>query len=430
LIKILYFPTRYFPAISGAEFYMQRMAEIFNSKKSYSIKIYTSNALDFMALRESNGKVVQQSNKYYFNVNKLEINRFPITHDLTLEEKLAIFNECSVLKTLNLKQKTLNEFVKNGPFMKDIFEKNLLFQPKFDIIHATFYPYLNLIFALLIGKAQEIPVICTPFFHFANPRYLNKDLTSILKNFDHLIACTNAEKKFLVKKKIISEEKISVIPMGVDYETFDPKLLKKKKIKSFKKTFFNNGETSYKMVLFCGYKNFEKGAISLLKAIPFIINKYKKVYFVFIGPSTEAFNREFRNLEKKCRSRIINLTPSNLKGYYDEKKIAAFIESDVYVMPSRSDAYGISFLEAWAARTPVIGARIGATPEVIKENVDGLLVNFNDEQDIAQKILILLRKKRLNKKLASNGYKKVRNELSWQEITNKTEKLYKNILRC
>ncbi|MHA1329279.1 MAG: glycosyltransferase family 4 protein [Promethearchaeota archaeon] len=389
MIKILYFPTRYFPAISGAEFYMQRMAEIFNSKKSYSIKIYTSNALDFMALRESNGKVVQQSNKYYFNVNKLEINRFPITHDLTLEEKLAIFNECSVLKTLNLKQKTLND-----------------------------------------GKAQEIPVICTPFFHFANPRYLNKDLTSILKNFDHLIACTNAEKKFLVKKKIISEEKISVIPMGVDYETFDPKLLKKKKIKSFKKTFFNNGETSYKMVLFCGYKNFEKGAISLLKAIPFIINKYKKVYFVFIGPSTEAFNREFRNLEKKYRSRIINLTPSNLKGYYDEKKIAAFIESDVYVMPSRSDAYGISFLEAWAARTPVIGARIGATPEVIKENVDGLLVNFNDEQDIAQKILILLRKKRLNKKLASNGYKKVRNELSWQEITNKTEKLYKNILRC
>ncbi|MHA1329275.1 MAG: glycosyltransferase family 4 protein [Promethearchaeota archaeon] len=282
----------------------------------------------------------------------------------------------------------------------------------------------------LSGKAQEIPVICTPFFHFANPRYLNKDLTSILKNFDHLIACTNAEKKFLIKKNIISEEKISVIPMGVDHEAFDPKLLKKKKIKSFKKAFFNNRETSYKMVLFCGYKNFEKGAISLLKAIPFIINKYKKVYFFFIGPSTEAFNREFRNLEKKYRSRIINLTPSNLKGYYDEKKIAAFIESDVYVMPSRSDAYGISFLEAWAARTPVIGARIGATPEVIKENVDGLLVNFNDEQDIAQKILILLRKKRLNKKLASNGYKKVRNELSWQEIANKMEKLYKNILRC
>ncbi|MHA1329276.1 MAG: hypothetical protein ACTSRH_18490 [Promethearchaeota archaeon] len=118
MIKILFFPTRYFPAISGAEFYMQRMAEIFNSKNSFSIKIYTSNALDFKALREPNGKVVQQSNKYYFKVNKLEINRFPITHDLTLEEKLAIFNECSVLKTLNLKQKTLNEFVKNGPFRK------------------------------------------------------------------------------------------------------------------------------------------------------------------------------------------------------------------------------------------------------------------------------------------------------------------------
>ena len=42
-------------------------------------------------------------------------------------------------------------------------------------------------------------------------------------------------------------------------------------------------------------------------------------------------------------------------------------------MPSRSDAFGISFLEAWSAGNPVIGARIGATPEVIRQDVDGLL---------------------------------------------------------
>ena len=59
-----------------------------------------------------------------------------------------------------------------------------------------------------------------------------------------------------------------------------------------------------------------------------------------------------------------------MTGYYDKKKIAAFKEADLYLMPSRSDAFGISFLEAWSAGKPVIGARIGATPEVIRENID------------------------------------------------------------
>ena len=48
------------------------------------------------------------------------------------------------------------------------------------------------------------------------------------------------------------------------------------------------------------------------------------------------------------------------------------------LMPSRSDAYGISYLEAWASKKPVIGADTPVMREVIQHEKDGLLVKFDD----------------------------------------------------
>ena len=79
---ILYLPTRYYPSISGAEFYFQRIAEILTKKYDYNIDIYTSNAVDFKALRESNGRFITRNNKYFNEVNNIRINRFSINNNL------------------------------------------------------------------------------------------------------------------------------------------------------------------------------------------------------------------------------------------------------------------------------------------------------------------------------------------------------------
>ena len=88
LYNILFFPTRYFPAISGAEFYLQRMAEILTIKYNYNIDIYTSNAVDFKALRDPQGKIITNNEKDYNTVNNLKIHRFSVNYDLPLEEKI------------------------------------------------------------------------------------------------------------------------------------------------------------------------------------------------------------------------------------------------------------------------------------------------------------------------------------------------------
>ena len=98
-------------------------------------------------------------------------------------------------------------------------------------------------------------------------------------------------------------------------------------------------------------------------------------------------------------------------------------------MPSRSDAFGIAFLEAWASGKPVIGANIGATPEVIKNSIDGLLVEFEDPEDIANKILYLLKRKKVRKKMGIAGREKVKDQFIWKKIAEKTNKLYQNLIK-
>jgi glycosyltransferase involved in cell wall biosynthesis len=427
--KILFFPTRFFPAISGAELYFQRLAEIFSSQYSLDVKILTSNAIDFRSLRSANGRIIEKTDKYYKSVNNLEIYRIAINYDLSLEEKLKKIQNLKEFRLLNINNDALRKFIKNGPFLEnlDAFFTNNRFK-NCEIIHATFYPYFNLILSLILAKQLDIPAICTPFFHFSNPRYLDPEMLIVLKAFDLIIACTEIEKKKLQNLLKINHNKIRVIPMGVDYDEFS--YSKKNDLKfNFKKHYFQKKEIKYKMILFCGYKNFEKGAISILKAIPKIINSFKKVYFVFIGPSTLAFNRELSKVRKMTHTRIINLSPDNLSGYLDKKKISAFRNCDIYLMPSRSDAFGISFLEAWAAGKPVIGARIGATPEVIRDGIDGLLVRFNDTNDICKAVITLLKSKKLRNKLGSVGKDRVLRYYTWERIAKKTNEVYSEYKR-
>ena len=405
------------------------MAEILNLKFHYGIHVYTSTAIDFKALREPSGRSIKLGEKYYNNVNNLKITRFPVKYNVSLEEKLKLIKKEVSYEVLELSEECLIEYLRNGPYLENFLEK--IAPPikiSFDLVHTTFFPYFNTILTLMLGKLTNKPTVCTPFFHFSNPRYLNKNYFEALQKFDKIIACTHLEKKILKEKLDIPEEKIKVIPMGVDYKKFElPKKLTPKRF-NFKQKYFKPNEKNHRMVLFCGYKNYEKGAVSILKAIPYILKKFRKVYFVFIGPPTIAFNRELSKIQKAIHPRVINLTPDNLTGYYDVKKIAAFNETDVFLMPSRSDAYGIAFLEAWASGKPVIGANIGATPEVIRDKVDGLLVEFDDYIDIAEKVVLLLKKKRLSKKLGIEGRNKVQEHLSWNIIAKKTHETYQELI--
>ncbi len=420
-LNFLHFPTRYFPAISGAELYFQRISEILKKNSNFNIDIFCSDALDFSAIKSLKGKKVSQNSRYYSSVNNLKIKRFPIIYNASIHNQMSVIENNHFFKKLNISRDVLKSFIENGPNICEVLDYcETEIKDKYDLIHTTYIPYLNVLLSLIMGKMWRIPTICTPFFHFENPRYRIPYYLELLKKFDVILCCTHLEKQFLVNQGIKSK-KIDVIPMGIDLEIYE-----KSTLINFKKKYFGENKKSFPMILFCGYKNFEKGALSLLKTIPMIIKKNKNILFTFIGPSTEAYNLELKKIKKQYKfENIVNISPSSLSGYYDKQKLSAFRECDIFVMPSRSDAFGIAFLEAWAFKKPVIGVKIGSTPAVIDDGNDGLLAEFDNKNELFNKIIFLLENKKYAESLGSRGYEKLKEKkYIWEEISMQISNIY------
>ncbi|MFX0141052.1 MAG: glycosyltransferase family 4 protein, partial [Candidatus Hodarchaeota archaeon] len=403
----------YYPSISGAELYIQKLSEILKRRK-HKVKVFCSNAIDFQAFRSPQGKF---TNQFHTKINNIEVERFKIEYpkfiyliDLFLTSQLRTL--IKYIKFMKLNLVDLLKFVKNGPFIPDLFK--ILINQDIDILHTLAIPYLNIVLTLIAGKLKKIPTICTPFYHFENERYQDPTYTRILNEFNRILVCSKAEKEYLIQNGV-NQNKINQIHMAVDLQKYE---------KAKKKWFSDKFDISGPKVLFCGYKNVEKGAITILDCIKYVVSKVPDVKFVFIGPSTKVFNIKKRKLGE-LRKHIINI---GVLPYDTSLKRGAFAACDVYLMPSRSEAFGIAYLEAWACKKPVIGADIKAS--IIEEGYDGYKIPFNSSpQLLAEKVIRLLKNEKLRYELGLNGYNKIKNNnWTWEHLALKIEGIYKEVI--
>ncbi|MHA1871652.1 MAG: glycosyltransferase family 4 protein [Promethearchaeota archaeon] len=486
-MNILFITPKIFPSISGGEFYIIQIARYL--KKFYNVNsiILSSRAIDFKGVHNNKGRFISKEHPNYSEYMGIPIIRL---NQVFLSEDIATLN-VSILKKLLKKfssnkiyidELVLSQLLKNGPIFdfspvsqndnginqkikkkepnvqilmdaqenKKIIEENnekiinsanignllgyfdtrviqgfLNSLPfKIDLIHSTYLPYNTLLYGLIFAKLLDIPAVSTPFYHIFNPRYQKYNYTSVLKNYNLIFACSNYEKTFL-QTHGLNEPKIVITPMGVEFNLYNSPIRSKSgKNKSFSKLF--NIESPF--VLFCGYKNYEKGAIFLLKSSVFVAQKYPDIYFVFIGPSTRMFDILLKKV-KKSGVKVINLRPENSMNYFDWKKISAFQECSIFVLPSRSDAYGMVYLEAWAAEKPIIAARTPVMEEIIREDVDGLLVPFGDVDALSNTIIKLLNHPELARKLGKNGAKKVYENNNWKKIAEAHKNIYLKLVQ-
>jgi glycosyltransferase involved in cell wall biosynthesis len=432
-LNINFFTPRFFPAIAGGEFYILKLA--LTLKKDYSDRtnITCSSSIDFQGLTSHLGLTLSPKNPNFSNYKDMPINRLIPTYyekenQLTQSLELNKLNDLCKSVGINLSLNCLKLFLENGPNLTTyiINKCKNIDSSENNLFHSTYLPYMSLIYSLILARSSKKVAICTPFFHIFNPRYNAESFIELLKLFDGVIACTEVERTFLNNTGVDSK-KISVIPMGVDYNLYsNPIKSRTGKQKSFCQQFNINDP----FVLFCGNKNYEKGAISLLKSIELVWKELKHVKFVFIGPTTNAFDSELQKVRKKMDDpkKIINLGPESMMGYDDWRKISAFQECSVYAMPSRSDAYGMTYLEAWASGKPVIGANNTVMSEVIRHETDGILIEFDNVESLSKSIIQLITNNEKANKLGTEGQKKVAIYNTWDNVTEKTRRFYESCI--
>lgn len=103
--------------------------------------------------------------------------------------------------------------------------------------------------------------------------------------------------------------------------------------------------------------------------------------------------------------------------------------SDVFVRASRSEGLGNSFIEAMAAGLPIIGTNIGGIPDFLRDRETGLFVKVEDADDLADKILLLLRDTALRQKLIRQGREIAIRNYSWDLVAQKMAAIFNRLCR-
>jgi glycosyltransferase involved in cell wall biosynthesis len=99
-------------------------------------------------------------------------------------------------------------------------------------------------------------------------------------------------------------------------------------------------------------------------------------------------------------------------------------KSKIFVLPSVSEGMPNSLMEAMALEMPCIASNVGGVPELIENNVDGLIFEPKNPKKFADLIRLLLEDENLQKKLGINARKKMVNKFHWNQIIKKLEILY------
>jgi glycosyltransferase involved in cell wall biosynthesis len=116
-------------------------------------------------------------------------------------------------------------------------------------------------------------------------------------------------------------------------------------------------------------------------------------------------------------------------GFVDSETKRDFLAAiDVLAMPSRTEAFGIAYLEAWANGKPVIGARSGAVTTVIREGIDGLLVDFGDTNQLSKALEALILSPELCRTMGESGRQRALTEYRWDSVIDRVRRAYSEAL--
>jgi glycosyltransferase involved in cell wall biosynthesis len=176
-------------------------------------------------------------------------------------------------------------------------------------------------------------------------------------------------------------------------------------------------------IFFVGVLENVKGIDILLKAIPIIKEKIPNIHLFIAGSGQQE--KELKELVKELK---IEENVKFLGFISGAEKYAYYKSADIYVQPSRYETFGIAVLEAMACGKPVVASEVGGIPFLVKEEETGLLFECGIAKDLAEKIIILLKDKKLREEMGEAGRKRAE-EFTWDNIADKTVKVYKEMLQ-
>jgi glycosyltransferase involved in cell wall biosynthesis len=303
--------------------------------------------------------------------------------------------------------------------------ERFLNSPNLDNVSLVHSTNITLDFALLplVAWAQQrgIPHMCTPFVHLGEPEndtirryYTMPHQLDLLRNSAAVITQTSLEQQYLAQAGIPAAQ-MQTIGVGVT-----PRTLEGGRGERFR---LEHEVADGPIVLTVGVAAYDKGTIHVIEAMQRLWEKGVTATWVQIGPLMEHVEQYINALPEEQRARM------RVLGYVSDRvRRDALAVADVFVLPSRTDSFGIAYLEAWVYGVPVIGARAGGVPEVIDDGKDGVLVGFGDVDALSHAIEVLLTEQLQALEMGVAGRTKVMRTMTWDHVYSRVHECYTDVL--
>lgn len=362
------------------------------------------------------------------------------------EELKRFLLETMHLQTMNLYQS--NVFISPEKFWEEFEEKQSLLQEEFSIetkeIHLEGGYGKNLYFEIqafaeFVAKiASKLPTIDLIHAHdwmtfpsalyakhvTGKPIILHVHATEFDRSGDHpnsyvfnlekyafekadaIITVSNYTRQIIIDKYQIDPNKIYPVYNAIDFQYSEAKDVKK--------------PIRQRIVLFLGRITFQKGPDYFVRAAKKVVEKIQNVKFLMVGTG-DMYSRMIEMAADLGIGKYFHYT-----GFLERNKIEQIFKmSDVYVLPSVSEPFGLTVLEALKSGIPVIVSKQSGVSEIVQ---NAIKVDFWDVDDIANHIIKLLEDEEYKNQLKQKLVEEEIHKISWYDSAQKIEEIYHIVL--
>ncbi len=295
-----------------------------------------------------------------------------------------------------------------------------IYKEDFDVIHTHIPTPWSADWSYLAAILKKKPLIITyhnDIIGNGSAQYIaklyNNTFLKVLLNHAARIIITQPD--YLDSSPYLKkyEDKIEVIPNGVDTEKFKPLKVKE------------NQNTLFFLSLLDEFHEY-KGLEYLLNALKIVKEQIINVKLIVGGEGKllDYYTKMAQELGLKNNVEFHGFIPhENIVEYYNQ--------CNVFVLPSissKQEGFGIVALEALACETPVISTEIVGVADDVNDFNAGIIVPPKDVEKLAKSIIELLKNPKMSKEMGMNGRKLVQDKYTWTKIAEMTEDLYKKVL--
>ncbi|MBI2356764.1 glycosyltransferase family 4 protein [Candidatus Dojkabacteria bacterium] len=474
--KILYITQRYAPAFGGAEIYVRKVAQ-WSVSQGHEVDVWTSDALEADALwypkrkkielleEKIDGVNIRRFKTSPFFLNNVFVNKgfryvmwhMPSWHLQCLgSPPTCIGMYMQLLKSKKKLPKYDIIHVSAMPY-NSLFYVGMYLAKKLGAkLYITPFAHSNVTGKYILEDKYFHPRVI-PFYYSADKIFVQTDAekNSLIKFFDTYkgkvspsdvvkygydsfgkggsredasISSQTPQVLFLLAKLFIS---IMAIPVWIShgfskfFKKSSPKIIDTSKFVKVglgvepKEVLVGDGakfrsdygiDSKTPIVFFVGAREAVKGVNNLVNACEKLWEEGIDFKLAMAGNSSIAFEEFWAQ-----KSRMVKENSIVLERPDDETKWNLFDAGNIFVMTSKSESFGIVYLEAWLYKKPVIGCNIESVSEVISEGVDGYLLPFDDTSGLVDKIRYLIENSEKARDMGENGYRKVMSEYTWEK---------------